>query len=183
MKVAVVGKGNIGGGLGDKWEAAGHEVTRIGREGGDVSDAEAVLIAVPGGAVAEALDGVSGIEGKTVIDATNLIGVDPPGGCASNAEYIKSRTGGPTVKSFNANFAVLFDRLGDAKSQPSNLWCGDDDAREVVETLIRAAGYEPVSAGALENAARQEDFVLFMFAINQAGMGQFLYRLAPPDEL
>jgi len=30
MKVAVVGRGNIGGGLADLWEKAGHEVTRIG---------------------------------------------------------------------------------------------------------------------------------------------------------
>lgn len=52
MKVAVVGRGNIGGGLADLWEKAVHEVTRIGREGGDVSDAEVVLVAVPGGAIA-----------------------------------------------------------------------------------------------------------------------------------
>src|SRR5437588_5048556 len=45
MKLAVVGRGNVGGGLADLWEAAGHEVTRIGREGGEVSDAEVVLIA------------------------------------------------------------------------------------------------------------------------------------------
>jgi 8-hydroxy-5-deazaflavin:NADPH oxidoreductase len=77
MKLAVVGRGNIGGGLADLWEKAGHEVTRIGREGGDVSDADAVLVAVPGGAVAEALDNVNGIEGKIVIDATNLWGMDP----------------------------------------------------------------------------------------------------------
>jgi 8-hydroxy-5-deazaflavin:NADPH oxidoreductase len=77
MKVAVLGRGNVGGGLADLWERAGHEVTRIGREGGDVSNVEAVLVAVPGGAIAEALDNVQGIEGKTVIDATNLVGVDP----------------------------------------------------------------------------------------------------------
>ena len=80
MKLAVVGRGHIGGGLADLWEKAGHEVTRIGREGGDVSDAEAVLVAVPGGAVAVALDNVQGLEGKTVIDATNLLGVAPPRG-------------------------------------------------------------------------------------------------------
>jgi len=77
MKVAVLGRGNVGGGLADLWERAGHELTRIGQEGGDVSDAEAVVVAVPGGAIAEALDNVQGIEGKTVIDATNLWGVDP----------------------------------------------------------------------------------------------------------
>jgi len=34
-------------------------------------------VAVPGAAIAEALDNVQGMEGKTVIDATNLVGVDP----------------------------------------------------------------------------------------------------------
>ena len=32
MKIAVVGRGNVGGGLGDLWEQANHEVTRIERE-------------------------------------------------------------------------------------------------------------------------------------------------------
>jgi 8-hydroxy-5-deazaflavin:NADPH oxidoreductase len=71
MKIAVVGRGNVGGGLADLWEQASHQVTRIGREGGDVSDAEAVLVAVPGSMIAEALNNVQGMEGKTVVDATN----------------------------------------------------------------------------------------------------------------
>src|SRR2546421_9590899 len=111
MRLAVVGRGNVGGGLGDHWEKAGHEVTRIGRDGGDVSDAVAVLVAVPGRAIADAFETVSGWEGKTVIDATNLVGAEPPGGFASNAEFVKSKTGGPTAKSFNINFMVLLDRL------------------------------------------------------------------------
>ena len=56
MKIAVVGRGNVGGGLADLWEKAGHDVTKIRREGGDVSEAEVVLVAVPGGAIAEAVD-------------------------------------------------------------------------------------------------------------------------------
>ena len=91
MKIAVVGRGNVGGGLANLWKRAGHEVMRIGREGGDASEAEAVLIAVPGGTIAEALESVEGIQGKTVIDATNLVGVDPPGGFSSNAEFVKSK--------------------------------------------------------------------------------------------
>jgi 8-hydroxy-5-deazaflavin:NADPH oxidoreductase len=64
MKIAVIGRGNVGGGLADLWERAGHELRRIGQEGGDVSDVDAVLVAVPGGTIAEALDTVQGIEGK-----------------------------------------------------------------------------------------------------------------------
>src|SRR3954454_25351204 len=126
MNIAVVGKGNVGGRLADLWEKAGHDVTRIGPDGGDVSDADAVLLAVPGGAVADALDNVAGIDGKTVIDATNLVSSEPPDGFASNAEYVKSRTNGPTAKSFNINFANIYDRIGEARARPGNLWCGDD---------------------------------------------------------
>jgi 8-hydroxy-5-deazaflavin:NADPH oxidoreductase len=183
MKVAVVGRGNVGGGLADLWERAGHEVTRVGREGADVADAEAVLVAVPGGAVAEALDNVQGIEQKTVVDATNLVGVDSPEGFSSNAEFVKARTNGPTAKSFNINFAALYDRIGEAGSTPSNLWCGDEEARGVVEQLNRDAGYEPVYAGPLENAAAQENFFKLVFGMVQGGMGAFFYRIAPPDQL
>src|SRR3712207_5440553 len=143
MKIAVFDSVNVGGGLADLWEKAGHDVTRIGREGGDVSEAEVVLVAVPGGTIAEALDNVQGMESKTVVDATNLVGVDPPEGFSSNAEFVKSRTNGPTAKSFNTNFAALYDRIGEARSTPSNLWCGDEEARQVVEQLNRDAGYEP----------------------------------------
>jgi len=183
MKIAVVGRGNVGGGLANLWEEAGHELNRFGREGGDVSDAEAVVVAVPGGAIAQALDNVNRLEGKTVVDATNRVGVEPPEGFSSNAEYVKSRTGGPTAKSFNINFASLYDRIGEASSRPSNLWCGDEEAREVVERLIRDAGYEPLYAGPLENASVQEEFIKLVFGIARGGTGQFLYRMAPPDRL
>jgi predicted dinucleotide-binding enzyme len=181
MKVAVLGRGNVGGGLADRWEQAGHSVTRIGKEGGDVSDAEAVLIAVPGGAIADALDNVQGLEGKTAIDATNLFGADRPAGFDSNAEFVKSRTNGPTAKSFNTNFAALYDQVVNASSKPQNLWSGDDEAREVVEQLSRDAGYEPVHAGGLENARAQEDFLQLSGAISR-NIGRFFYRFAPPDE-
>jgi 8-hydroxy-5-deazaflavin:NADPH oxidoreductase len=183
MKIAVVGRGRLGGGLAELWERAGHEVLRIGRDGGDVSASDAVLLAVPGGSIAAAFESVQGLEGKTVIDATNRVGVEAPDGFASNAEFVKSRTKGPTAKSFNLNFARLFDRLGEARARPGNLWCGDEEARAVVEQLNRDAGYEPIYAGGLENAGDQENFIKLVFAINQGGMGPFLYRMAPPDQL
>ena len=182
MRITMVGKGNVGGGLADLWERAGHTVTRLGRDGGDVSDADVVLLAVPGGAVAEALETVGGLEGKTVIDATNLYGVVPPAGFASNAEFVKSKTNGPTAKSFNVNFASLYPELGKARVRPGNLWCGDAEARQAVEQLNRDAGYDPVWAGPLENAAAQEALVKIVFAVSE-GLGPFVYRMAPIDEL
>src|SRR3954451_14316053 len=170
MKIAVLGRGKVGGGLADLWERAGHEVRRIGRAGGDVSDAEAVLVAVPGGAITEALDNARGIEGKTVIDATNLWGgAEPPEGFSSNAEFVKSRTDGPTAKAFNTNFASLYERIGEAGSTPSNMWSGEEEARQVVERLSRDAGYELAYAGSLENAAAQESFIEITAGISRGG--------------
>lgn len=182
MRITVVGRGNVGGGLADRWEQAGHTVTRLGHDGGDVADAEVVLLAVPGGAIAEALEKVEGIKGKTVIDATNLYGVVPPDGFPSNTEFVKSQTDGPTAKSFNINYASLYPRLGEARARPSNLWCGDEAAREIVEQLNRDCGYDPVYTGPIENAAAQEAFVNIIFAIGQ-GLGPFVYRMAPLEQL
>ena len=182
MKIAVLGRGNLGGGLGDLWEKAGHDVARIGKEGGDVSDADAVLVAVPGRAIADALENVQGLGGKTVIDATNLIGAEPPSGFASNAEFIKSKTNGPTVKSFNLNFASQYGKLGEAKSRPSNIWSGDEEARGEVEQLNRHAGYQPVHMGGLDKAATREHGIQIIFAIAQT-TGPFVYRIAPPEQL
>jgi 8-hydroxy-5-deazaflavin:NADPH oxidoreductase len=182
MKIAVVGKGNVGGGLADRWENAGHDVQRIGKDGGDVNDADVVLIAIPGAGVAGAFETVTGLEGKTVIDATNLVGARPPDGFASNAEFIKSRTHGPTAKSFNLNFAAIYDKIAESITTPGNVWCGDEEAREVVERLNRDAGYDPIYAGGLEKAAISESALQFLFAIAQGGMGPFFYRMAPPGE-
>jgi predicted dinucleotide-binding enzyme len=181
MKITTIGRGKIGGGLAGLWEQAGHEVTRLGHEGGDVADADVVLIAVPGGAVEEALGAVTGLEGKTVIDATNLYGdVVPPGGHASNAEYVKSVTGGPTAKAWNVNFASLYDQVAGASTPPGDIWCGDEEAREVVETLHRDAGFEPICAGPLTNAGKQEAMLDIVFGIvKEGGMGPFFYRFAP----
>lgn len=182
VRITVFGRGNVGGGLASLWERAGHQVTRLGRNGGSVADADVVLIAVPGGSIVEALDSLAGVEGKTVIDATNLIGAGAPDGFASNAEFVKSRTGGPTAKSFNVNFASLYGQLGKARVRPSNLWCGDEEAREVVEQLNRDAGYDPVYTGPLENAARQETIIDVIFAIGES-IGPYVYRFAPIDQL
>jgi predicted dinucleotide-binding enzyme len=182
VKITTVGRGNVGGGLGDLWRRAGHEVVEVGRDGGDCSGSDAVLLAVPQTAIAEALASVNGLEGVPVIDAINAVRGPRPEGFDSLAEYVKSLTGGPVAKAFNSNFASIYDRLGETRATPSMAYAADDKAREVTETLIRDAGFEPVSAGGLENARAVEDFIGVIFAV--AGQsGPFFYRMAPPDKL
>jgi predicted dinucleotide-binding enzyme len=61
MKIVTIGRGNVGGGLAELWRAAGHDVTELGRDGGDAADAEAVLLAVPAAQIDAALDKVQGL--------------------------------------------------------------------------------------------------------------------------
>jgi hypothetical protein len=71
VNITTIGRGTIGGGLGRRWEQAGHKVTLLGRDGGDASDADVVLFAVPSGSISDALGRVTGLEGKIAVDATN----------------------------------------------------------------------------------------------------------------
>jgi 8-hydroxy-5-deazaflavin:NADPH oxidoreductase len=180
MRIVTIGRGNIGGGLARLWRAAGHDVEELGRDGGDASGADVVLVAVPGDQITPALGKVTGLAGKITIDATNVFG-DRPGDVPANAEEVQSATGGPVAKSFNMNYASLFDRVHEQRVRPSNWYVADDGAVEVTETLIRDAGYDPVRVGDLSRARAFEHAVWLLLAATPPG-GVF-YRFAPPGEL
>jgi 8-hydroxy-5-deazaflavin:NADPH oxidoreductase len=121
---------------------------------------------------------VTGLEGKLAIDAKNeFAGRNEH--YESFAHEVKAHTNGPTAKAFNANFAALYDQIGEQRVQPSQLYAADDEAREVTEQLIRDAGFDPVSVGGLENARALEDFVTDVLG----KIGRVFYRFAPPGEL
>jgi predicted dinucleotide-binding enzyme len=153
-------------------------VTTLGREGGDASDADVVFVAVPSGAISDALSKVTGLEGKVAVDSANAF-------AGRNEEYesfaheVKAHTNGPVAKAFNANFATLFDRVAEQRTRPSCLYAAEDEAREVTEQLIRDAGYEPASVGGIENARAIEDFVPGVLG----NIGEAFYRFAPPGQL
>lgn len=182
MKITVIGRGNVGGGLARRWERAGHSVTEIGRDGGDASDADAVLVAVPSDAITDALGRVTGLDGQVAIDATNAYsGRDPA--FDSLAHEVKSIVGGPVAKTFNLQYAALYDRIDEQRARPSSLYAADEAARAVTEQLIRDAGYDPVSIGGLEHARTLEDSTEFFRLIRYAGLGMYFQRFAKPGEL
>jgi 8-hydroxy-5-deazaflavin:NADPH oxidoreductase len=182
MRIVTIGRGNIGGGLGRLWRDAGHDVTELGRDGGDASDADVILVAVPSGEIANALRSVSGIDGKTAIDATNAYGGRNEN-YPSLAHEVKGLTGGPVAKAFNLNYAAIYDEIPSQRVPPSNLYAADDAAKAVVEQLSRDAGFDPVSVGSLDNARLLEEHMAFMSAVSQGGLGRFFYRYATPGEL
>ncbi|MFI6604332.1 NADPH-dependent F420 reductase [Nonomuraea sp. NPDC050536] len=153
MNITVIGRGRIGSGLGRLWQSAGHQVTALGREGGQAEESDVVVIAVPGQAVADALARVKGLNRQVTIDATNIY-VPRTSAHPSLAHEVKSIIGGPTAKSFSTNFAALYDDIARQRVRPSNLYAADPGAREVTEQLITDAGFDPVFAGDLDQAAR-----------------------------
>lgn len=180
MKIVAIGKGMIGGGLAGLWRDAGHEVEELGRDGGDASDADAVLVAVPGAKISDALGKVTGLEGKIAIDATNIM-PERHGGFPSYAEEVKSFTGAPVAKSFNMNFGALYGEVAKQRVRPSNWYVADEGARGVTERLIRDAGYDPVRIGDLSRARDFENAVWLLMGVQPVG-GVF-YRFAVPGEL
>ena len=157
-------------------------VTAMGRDGGDASDTDAVLVAVPSDAIANALSKVRGLESKIAIDATNAF-------AGRNEEYeslaheVKAIVGGPVAKAFNLQHSALYDRIDEERVRPSNLHATEDGARRMVERLSRDAGFDPVSVGGLENARSLEDAVGLFGAIRRAGGGPHFHRFAKPGEI
>jgi 8-hydroxy-5-deazaflavin:NADPH oxidoreductase len=181
MKIATIGRGNIGGGLARRWERAGHTVTQIGKDGGDASGSDAVLVAVYSDVIGEAIGKVSGIGNAVVIDAMNAFkGRNED--FESLAHEVKSHVSGPVAKSFNCNYAALYGDIDGQRVPPCNLYAAEEGAVEVTEQLISDAGFHPVSAGGLENARLLEDHLQLMSAISD-GLGRFFYRYAKPGEL
>jgi predicted dinucleotide-binding enzyme len=152
----------------------------LGREGGDASEADVVLVAVPSGAISEALGKVAGLEGKIAIDATNAYtGRDER--YESLAHEVKAHTHGPVAKAFNANAGALYDSVDDQRVAPGCLYAADAEASDVVQQLIRDVGYEPENVGGLNAARALEDFVPNVFS--RLASAPVFYRFAPPGEL
>jgi predicted dinucleotide-binding enzyme len=151
-RIAVIGGGRIGTTLAEAWRRAGHEVVYGSRspqppEKLPIADAIAtagvVLVATPGAAVPDLLDGYGdALDGRVVIDATNDVGAER----LHHAEaYEQSAPGARLVRAFNSlGFEMFADpRFGDEVADL--FWCGPEDAG--VDELIADVGLRPVRVG------------------------------------
>jgi 8-hydroxy-5-deazaflavin:NADPH oxidoreductase len=156
MRIAVIGKGNIGGSLGAKWRAAGHEVVYGARDasgagpGGapvlavaDALDgADVVLLAVPGGAVPDVIaEQKAALAGKIVIDAVNRIGAPE---FDSQALIADASPQARYVRAFNT---LGWENFADPMPGTNLFFAADPEARTVAEELISAVGLEPAFVG------------------------------------
>jgi 8-hydroxy-5-deazaflavin:NADPH oxidoreductase len=178
----VIGRGRVGGGLARLWSGCGHQVTTLGRDGGDATDAEIVVIAVAAAQIPDALGAITGLAGQPTIDACNIY-TGRENGFPSLSHQIQAIIGGPTAKAFSTNFASAYDRIGEQRVAPSNLYAADDDAREYAEQLSIDAGYEPVYVGPLDPGARLLETGSGLTRALAAQLGPFFYRYAQPGQL
>lgn len=174
MRIAVIGTGNIGGTLGSKWRAAGHDVVYGSREGsgqgpggapvvpiGDaVKDAEVVVLAIPGGAVAPtAAEHAAALDGKTVIDATNNMGAAAPDSRAAITAAV------PNVRYVRAFHTLGWENYADPLPGTALFFAAAPSARSLTEELISAVGLEPAYAGDEEATGTVDALAPLWFAL------------------
>ncbi|MCA9611947.1 MAG: NAD(P)-binding domain-containing protein [Myxococcales bacterium] len=196
MKVAIVGAGNVGAALGARFSHAGHDVSfgvrertpelveRFGERVRPLTevahDAELVVLAVPGSVAVEVASALGLHQGQVLVDCTNPIRwsegpvwAPPPEG--SNASALATAFPNvDVVKAFNQFGAETHADPSYGERRAEVFVAGDSDAAKAkVSTLARSAGFEPLDAGKLRNAAVLENVaVLWIHLATVGGLGR-----------
>jgi hypothetical protein len=195
MNIGIIGSGNVGGALGQRWAEKGHAVMFGARDPNSdkakaalanipgvrissVRDAanfgDAILIAVPGAAVLDTVRACGSLHGKVLMDAANWFGERPAGVMRSLAEAIADAApGARVVKAFNITGAnnMLNPRYG---AQNADMFiCGDDaTAKATVAGLSRDIGFDVVDAGPLSAALLLENLAQLWVHLARSGAGR-----------
>jgi 8-hydroxy-5-deazaflavin:NADPH oxidoreductase len=167
MKIAILGAGNIGGTLGKKWLANGHEVVFGVRDANSpktlqalesakgaavtslseaIDGAEVILFSTPWATVPEiASANTNKLDGKIILDATNNFA----GPVINNLSALeKAAPNGKIYRAFNSLGWELFANPTVGSEQVDMFYSGPDgETRPVVEKLIAEIGLRPVWVG------------------------------------
>ncbi len=194
MRIAIIGAGNVGGGLGRAAVKAGHDVvltaahadkaqtvaSDIGATAAEsnmaaVDGAQVVVLAVPGAdAPAVAAEIAPALAaGAVVVDATNPMNAtftDLAIEGTSGAEAVQRAAGSaPVVKAFNTVFASRYDATSENGAALQVLIAGDDVAAKAsVSELATSLGFAPVDAGSLRYARTLEELAFLNISLNAA---------------
>lgn len=209
MRIAIIGAGNVGGGLAAAAVTAGHEVvvsaahpinatktaettgaTAAASNAEAVRGADAVVLAVPHGAVAQVVADLGGaLAGIVVVDATNPLNdsySDLTTSGISAAETLQQQVpGAKVVKALNTVFASRYGTPTEDGQPLDAFLAGDDaDAKVTVTELVTSLGLRPVDLGSLRMARTLEELAFANISLN-AGNGwtwQSAFRLVGPQQ-
>jgi predicted dinucleotide-binding enzyme len=116
-------------------------------------EADTIILAVPFGEHREVAKALPSWKGKTVIDATNALGILPEelGGLPSSAVIAKAFNGAKLVKGFNhlPAAALAADPSVEGDHRVIFLSSDDEDAIAPVAVLAKQLGFAPVKLGKL----------------------------------
>lgn len=180
MRIAVIGAGNVGRAVGERWLAKGHNVVYGVRDPGKAgnrqrfqtvrsaaANAEVVLLSVMFHAVEAALKDCGDLHGRILIDPTNPLAPDEGGlklsvgFTTSSAEFIAERTDARVVKSLNQVGASVLGNAEAYTTRPLQFVAGDDaQAKGTVRGLVEQLGFEVLDAGPLRAARLLEPFAM-----------------------
>ena len=161
MRIAVIGKGNIGGSLGRKWLAAGYDVVYGARDGSGEGPGGAPVRGI-GDALKDAdvvTEHGAALAGKTVIDAVNRIGAPE---FDSRAIIADAAPQARYVRAFNS---LGWENFADPMPGTNMFFAADPDARATAEELIRAVGLEPAFLGDATATATVDGLLPLWFAL------------------
>jgi hypothetical protein len=186
MRIAVIGAGKIGGTLGGKWEAAGHEVIYVLRDpvkkrgARSISDAlggaDVVLLAIPGDAVVALVRQHSkDLDGKSVIDATNNFRA---ASMHSWSEVTLAVPNARLYRAFNSYGWDVFANPSVGGEQADLFYAGPDgQGRESVETLISDAGLRPIRVGGADAVDVVDGVLRLWFTLSQNRGRRIAFKL------
>lgn len=178
MKIAIIGKGNVGSALERGLSSSGHQLRAVGSDPGAAREAarwaEVVILAVPFGQVGAAVDEIgNAADSKPLVDVTNALGKDMQlavGFTTSGAEELQKKLPkAHVVKAFNTVFAKHMDSGKVDGERLSAFIAGDDaTAKQIVMDLARNIGFEPVDSGPLRNARLLEPLAMLNIQLGYA---------------
>jgi 8-hydroxy-5-deazaflavin:NADPH oxidoreductase len=189
MRVAVIGTGNIGGTLGTKWTAAGHDVVYGGRRpavdagpGGAsivsfeeaLAFAEVVVLAVPGGAMADLVGELgAALNGKVIVDAANRMGAE------EYNSYAAIKAAAPEARYVRAFNSLGWENFADPPEGAALFYAGDDETKALTEELITATGLVPAYLGDAEARKIVDGILPLWFALvtQQGGSRKLAFRI------
>jgi 8-hydroxy-5-deazaflavin:NADPH oxidoreductase len=208
MRIGILGSGLMGGKLGTLFARAGHDVVfsyarserklaklareaqgnaRAGTPGEAARDADALLFAVHWSRVDDVLKQAGDLSGKVIVTCSLPMNADDSelvvAHTSSGAEALAKKARRARVVSAFGTVPseVLFGVFAARREadRPSMVYCGDDrGAKEIVTTLIRDVGFDPVDAGPLRIARYLEPFALLVGRLAYEGEGgpELAYR-------
>lgn len=190
MKIAIIGKGNVGTALYNGLSKAGHQIKFGHRDPKEnVEDAakwgEIIILAVPHENAGNAIEKIKPYAtGKIVIDVMNAIGPGMNMGIScttSTAEQTQKKLPQSyVVKAFNTVFAPNQSTARVGNEQLTAFIAGDkSEAKQTVAQLTKDIGFDPVDCGPLKAARNLEAMAnLIINLAYKHGMGNKMgYKL------